>query len=494
MAASILFNGLATPQLDLAPGTVVTATNFNNTGIVSWAWTIVDKPPGSTAALSSASAANPTFTVDVEGSYLLSLTVNAGLGDELTVRGLAAVRQVKTGARIPAASETSEADANDGWAVDVDALLRALDATRGDPNLQVAVNTDGVARSAGEIVYVDSVGTILTGLPGEEVLLGVKRASAADTTHGILDPLYIVVGTPAGASSVPAGDVAVLRRAGLMRLPTVAGAVAGAYLYLSNGGVLTTNPANYTIARPVARVAYEAGGTMAVHLHPSTGWVGSIVGDLYLTASASFLNAGRIDAGGHLNLNAAPGSKVRLGDSGGTDFWEVNTADGSLNGVGGNMAIHNVLDPVGAQDPATVAWVQRNYHAAILVWGNENSGNAAATVTYIDPGYGGRTAPTTNAPSVPVMVGGTVRGLAIQSLLTSTHDDTVVFSLEVLRAGVFVATGLTVSLGAGVFYAEDTVNTEVIAPGEALMLRALSGAAQTLGVQNFVASVVMTLS
>lgn len=45
---------------------------------LSYAWTLVTKPSGSTAALSSATVANPTFVADLPGAYEADLVVNDG--------------------------------------------------------------------------------------------------------------------------------------------------------------------------------------------------------------------------------------------------------------------------------------------------------------------------------------------------------------------------------------------------------------------------------
>jgi len=45
---------------------------------VTYAWAFTTKPGGSGATLTSATAAAPTFTADLEGSYVLSLTVHDG--------------------------------------------------------------------------------------------------------------------------------------------------------------------------------------------------------------------------------------------------------------------------------------------------------------------------------------------------------------------------------------------------------------------------------
>lgn len=97
---------------DLLEDQVVQLRNADDTGVRAWRWTIVDRPYGSTAALSSPVAAAPTFTPDVVGSYLISLVVNTGRVGEVD-RRVAAVRDA-LGLRVPAAGETNEAN----WLID----------------------------------------------------------------------------------------------------------------------------------------------------------------------------------------------------------------------------------------------------------------------------------------------------------------------------------------------------------------------------------------
>ena len=53
------------------------STDANN-DVLSYKWVLFSKPAGSTAALSSDTAAKPTFTADVAGTYVISLVVNDG--------------------------------------------------------------------------------------------------------------------------------------------------------------------------------------------------------------------------------------------------------------------------------------------------------------------------------------------------------------------------------------------------------------------------------
>lgn len=54
------------------------ASSDANSDPLSYTWTLTTKPAGSVAVLSSATSAKPTFTADVAGTYVASLSVNDG--------------------------------------------------------------------------------------------------------------------------------------------------------------------------------------------------------------------------------------------------------------------------------------------------------------------------------------------------------------------------------------------------------------------------------
>lgn len=112
MAATINITGSGAP-LNFAPGATVTVEALPNTG-ATYLWEFIDKPEGSVADFADNTAQQTTFDADLEGSYLIRVTI-----DGLSVgQAIAAVPVVTSlgSIRIPAAGETFEADSLKGWA------------------------------------------------------------------------------------------------------------------------------------------------------------------------------------------------------------------------------------------------------------------------------------------------------------------------------------------------------------------------------------------
>lgn len=136
------------PANVLALGSVAVAlTNADNTGVVSWLWTLVDAPNGSAAVLSNPAIANPTLSVlDVAGTYWLRLQVNGSTGnwetaaevDEIVIR----VRTANLGLVIPAPGEEKQSG-TDGWADWVSGMNEALLRLDVGRTLQAAYDASG---------------------------------------------------------------------------------------------------------------------------------------------------------------------------------------------------------------------------------------------------------------------------------------------------------------------------------------------------------------
>src|SRR3990172_13081551 len=122
-SAEIEINGVAGSEEDLELGVEVTLTNVDDTGVTDWLWELLDIPTGSIAVLADETTDTATFTPDVEGSYLIKLTVNT---NEDTDTAIAAVKTLRNRIRIPAAGERTETSATRGWAEARNAAIARL--------------------------------------------------------------------------------------------------------------------------------------------------------------------------------------------------------------------------------------------------------------------------------------------------------------------------------------------------------------------------------
>jgi len=223
--ALITVNAVAGSNTDLPINVLVQLNNTGNGGEITYAWSILDQPPGTADALSSGTIQNPTFTPKKEGSYLVQLAVNASLADEQINRVVCAVKQLKTRTRVPAAGETTESDSADGYAADANASLRLIDTMRADPGIVVAQL--GYAATAQQIVYFNGIATIKSTLPGQEVVPVVALASStgpvpADASRAVLG--MVIAAVDGGALS--SGKLAYIRLFGLALAVAVGGAPA----------------------------------------------------------------------------------------------------------------------------------------------------------------------------------------------------------------------------------------------------------------------------
>lgn len=265
--ASITINSVPGSSTSLPINTLVQLDNQNIGGELSYRWEILDQPPGAADALSSGVIQNPTFTPRKEGTYLLKLTVNEGLVTEQQQTVVAAVVQLKTLQRIPAAGEVLEADVADGWATAMNALLRRVDDLLSDPGVMVGVNASGGTLTRGQVVRAATTAVIKSGLPGQETVPGFSLATAA--ALGQIDELLAVVeGTPSGGTSVPGTGSAEARLMRVRYIGRISGQViaggpvaAGDVIFVNDAGALAA--AQGTIRRRVGS-AMGAGSTVDV--------------------------------------------------------------------------------------------------------------------------------------------------------------------------------------------------------------------------------------
>jgi hypothetical protein len=250
-----------------------------NSDPLTYAWTLTTKPAGSSAALSSASSAKPTFTADIAGSYVASLVVNDGKVNSTagTVDIKAAVLNVAPIANAGAAQSvvagtvvaldgSTSSDANNdalayAWTLTAKppgSLATLSSATSAKPTFTAdiagsyvasLVVNDGVVNSSNvgtvsisaavaNAAPVANAGAAQSVLPGAAVTID---GSASSDANG--DPL-----TFAWTLSVPAGSSAVLSDKTASK-PSFTTDVAGTYVasLVVNDGKVSSTPMTVAI-------------------------------------------------------------------------------------------------------------------------------------------------------------------------------------------------------------------------------------------------------
>ncbi len=142
-------------------GTAFTLSNFDNTGVLAHRWTLVDKPIGSSASLTTPTLATTQITPDIPGGYLVQLDTYLDAGatdlDDTDVEEIGIRFDVPYDWLVPAAGETTQQDSTRGWATSREQSIR--DVRRNLlPEPSPSVETSAVTATAGLLVLYDPTG------------------------------------------------------------------------------------------------------------------------------------------------------------------------------------------------------------------------------------------------------------------------------------------------------------------------------------------------
>lgn len=477
MAAAVpTINGIAGSNppngMALVVGNTVQLNNVNAGGEVTYLWEILDAPEGSLTELSNAALQNPTFVVDCEGTYLIKLTVNRTLATEVSAKIIAAVSQLKSGLRIPAAGESTEMSTARGWALSTNRDLIALDALYADPNSTVGIAAG--TESLGHVLYISSVATIKAGLPGEEKL-PVFASAAASSLVQTDKPLYIFVGKVGGGSSVIAGNLLRAKQSGLVGPLVLSGGVAGDAVYLDDTGTLDVSSGTY--ARRVGHIAYVSGADYYVAFN---GNLGHHEGILHMQPGVS-ATAYIATRSGDLELTTVdPAGVVRVSNANGQS-WHINPLGHWA--APAPQLVQNVDTPISGSDAANKNYVDVSALAnakSILTYGNDAT-PGAATECSLDPGFGARTSPAIGGsyPRLIAPCDGTVRNLRVHAEVGPAGAG-LDFTVIINHGGTPGVTAITCTLGVGGNDTSDLTHTANVQAGDFIEVH-LKGAGVVTG-------------
>ena len=269
-------------------GDTITLNNLGNGGETTWLWEFLDVPPNSGAAFSNANIQSPTFVADCEGTYLLRVTVNRLLASEQSATAIVGVAQLRSGFRVPAALETTQYNAK-GWSQAANAIFRKIDQLLADANLRVGVADGALVR--GQVVSQRLTAEILVGLPDNQIIAAYSRAygnTEADATGA----LFIVESHVNGASSIPDGEMVVVRASGLIGPLTPVPLPDAAQVYLSDTGELSD--AAGTFPRRLGRVVTPLDGNDWVQFDGAAAGLTLPVGRVFAVTATYSASSGDV--------------------------------------------------------------------------------------------------------------------------------------------------------------------------------------------------------
>lgn len=472
--------------------TVVALDNINNGGEVSYLWEFLDRPEGSTAAFSSSTVQNPTFTPDCEGTYLIRLTVNAALATESVNTVIAAISQMKSGIRIPAAGETTEEDTARGWAEDVNRGMQMLDNLRADPGY--ITGYAGAALARGQVVYISGMTLIKAGLPDEEYIPTFNKALANNASRMVL-PLYIVQNLIDGGTSVLANSIFFARDKGICGPIATLSSTAGTAVYVSDTGTLSLTPG--TNPRRVGTIAYTDGTTYdwiyfdggMVHgestlyledgslIQQRNGTLGINNADSGQPIEVSTTGAGSISlsAGNDVDVEAA--DDIQLTAGGGSVYLALDGGLATATFGPTARVVSGVDTPAANTDAANKLYVDTAVSGVpqpvngYFFFGNTDTPNAS-TECALDPGFGVRTAvaAASSHPLLPISKSGVLRDLEVRSVTGPTGAS---LDYTVWKNGA--ATTITCTQAISGLTASDHSNSVSVTAGDYIELRVKSG-------------------
>lgn len=173
-------------------------------GAGTYAWTLRERPVGSTATLSGAATPTATLVPDIVGTYLVELLFNGtdrsgsvnAIGEFISTQGGAAIK-LSNGTRIPGGGETTQYGTT-GWHPAMDSVLRKHDDL---------AEMDGAAQ--GSVFYANSSTNPAVLAPGTSGQVLKTQGAAADPIWADFSKsAYASVGWAMGEAVLPTSNPA----------------------------------------------------------------------------------------------------------------------------------------------------------------------------------------------------------------------------------------------------------------------------------------------
>ncbi len=226
---AITINGTPGSKTDIVINSVV-QLDWDAAG-TTFAWSILDQPPGTAETLSNPAIKNPTIQVTKEHTRRVQIVVDGTTTAQATI----SVRDLKTRTWIPSFGEATD-EGSRGWCVPLEATLQY--GTNGIARGSIVVGTTAVAGLVkGNVLRMVGQTTIKSGLPGQEIVFNFDKALATSAAN-LDEPLYVLEAGVDGSTTPASGALIVARFLGFHGPVTGASSVLGEPVFVSDAGGL----------------------------------------------------------------------------------------------------------------------------------------------------------------------------------------------------------------------------------------------------------------
>lgn len=336
-------------RTDMVVGQLVTLTDPAN-GAGTYLWELI-VPPGSASVLVGAATSTATFTPDIEGTYLVFLTVDAVTswtvgadGTRLTTQGGGAILHLR-GTRNPGRGETKQFDSAFGWSTVMYEPIKDLD------TLRSAVTGTLVH---GEVLYVDSTPDFARLAPSTSGFFLKTQGAAANPvwasvlagTHGTVG--YVnASGLFVGLAPGTAGQLLQTNGIGAPTWVSPGASVTLDVAYDGGGSGAGRSITADSGAVTITNSAANNNNVLEITKSPAGAQSGSV---LSVTANANATGTAVLitNAGSGLSLSVASGNVLLAGDL---------ELDGALNHDGTTVGFFNTTP---ATQPVSAANLTNN--------------------------------------------------------------------------------------------------------------------------------------
>ncbi|MHC1725307.1 MAG: PKD domain-containing protein [Syntrophobacteraceae bacterium] len=432
---------------------------------LTFLWSFVTKPVGSTAAISDATIVNPGFKADLPGDYIIQLVVNDGFisstPDTVHITTSNTTPVANAGPDQPLIYVGNTVTLDGGGSSDADgdtltfywSLLNkpgGSSADLADPNLarptfvadragtyvaQLIVN-DGVTNSLADTVVISTrnsppvanAGPDQTAYVGDLVTL--NGSGSTDVDGNPLTYAWSIIERPSGSGAI-VSDAAAIQ-------PTFTVDRFGTYVVqlIVNDGTVNGAPDNVQISTLNSKPVAEAGPPQTVHVHSPVTLDGSLSSDVdgqplsYLWAFTSR------PPGSNANLTGAnTASPTFTADVVGDYIIQLVVSDGTLSSNPDTVTITTTNSrPVANAGPDQVVFVRNNVELNGL-GSNDADGDPLTYSWSLIARPAGSAAtldnPVSATPSfVPDVIGQYVAQLIVNDLTLDSAPDTVLITAQ----------------------------------------------------------------